>query len=255
MVNVVLQGLESNMRQRQQTDPALLLTELSLELEHCAKAFAGGLKTEEPVFDDLVEFAATRFGHLGVREIRQAFHLAVAGDLGELNLRAYYGTFTVGMLGEVLRAYDRYRKVLVAEARRQEQAWALEAAEQEKKASWDQEAWELNRVAQLRSQIEPNLDSVSALDFDVLERRGLLVLTAAEKWALFEKAGVQLQAKLQVQASQAAFGEKITLRTILDRVKSGQTDQRFYGMQVGWSKRMAVLQWIERERQRPTDIL
>jgi hypothetical protein len=251
LVQVITQGLQTSMRRLQKLDATLLLTELALELEYCAKVFAGGVKTDELVFDELVEFTCTRFGHLSVREVREAFRLAAAGDLGPIDLRAYYGTYTVAMLGELLRGYNTFRQRILVEVRRAEQESLHRAAEEKQRTSWDRAGWELNRVAQLRDMPEPNLQTVTVLDYDVLERRRLLVLTAEQKWQLFEKAGARLQAELRSQIDQAPFGEKVTLRALLERVQNGQTDPTFYVQQVNCAKRMAVLHWIEFERQKP----
>jgi hypothetical protein len=249
LVNHIVQGMACSMRQQQKTDAPLLLTELALELEYCAKAFAGAVKTEELVLDELAEFASTRFGHLGVREIREAFRLAAAGELGDINLRAYFGNFTVVMLGDILRAYDRYRQRIVASVTRLEQEHLQQTEEEKRKASWDYEAWEGKRLAQLKGLLDPDLEKVTALDYDMLDRRGLIKLPVAEKRRLVDQAGLHLQAELHLRLQQAPFGEQLTLRALLERIGTGQADTDFEGRKVNYAKRLAVLEWIEREGQ------
>lgn len=56
------------------------------------------------------DFVRSKYGHLGLEEIREAFRLA--NDL-QVNLKAYYGTFSLISIGELLDTYTKYRnKVL-----------------------------------------------------------------------------------------------------------------------------------------------
>lgn len=56
-----------------------------------------------------------KFGRMSLEDIRDAFEMAAAGQLGDINIIAYKGVFTVAIFGEVITAYSIVRDKIVAE--------------------------------------------------------------------------------------------------------------------------------------------
>ena len=87
-----------------------------------------------------IGFVLSKFPMLGIEEIREAFELASIGYFEGVELKAYFGAFTISLLGAVLSAYLKYRNGIVAEMLN-----ASEMAEKEAKKAI--EAEEKNKAA------------------------------------------------------------------------------------------------------------
>ena len=96
-------------------DPDLMFG-VKIDLEFCAATYCGAPNTLPETIGEGVKFILSQFSHLGLTEIREAFRLAAAGKI-EADLNAFYGLFTVQMLGKVMSAYDDYRTAIFREVR------------------------------------------------------------------------------------------------------------------------------------------
>ncbi len=94
-------------------EPVVLL---HTEVKFCAATYCAAPNTEREVIEESTRFIASKFGHLNVNEIREAFRLAAAGQI-DASLNAYYGMFSVNILGKVLSAYDDHRTQTYREVR------------------------------------------------------------------------------------------------------------------------------------------
>jgi hypothetical protein len=65
-----------------------------------------------------VHFILKKFGVLGAAEIKEAFELAACGELGDINLTAYFGIVSLDMIAKVLNAYKQYRAKILSEIER-----------------------------------------------------------------------------------------------------------------------------------------
>lgn len=82
----------------------------------CAKMYCGmqeGKMIPETIQEG-VRLVYKHYKNMGVSEIREAFSLAAANQFEGLNMTAYFGTFTVSMLGDILTAYNLYRNPIIA---------------------------------------------------------------------------------------------------------------------------------------------
>lgn len=223
-------------------DVVLFTTALSAELEACAKLYTGCAKTEELVFEECLEFVIARFGFLNIGEVRHAFRLAAAGELGDVDLKAYWGTFTVGMLGSVLSAYKDYRDLISAEAVRLEKV-----ANEQKRLSatnHDREAWMQRRIQTLLMLHEPTIIHVTAYDYEFLTQLGHINLSKEQKWAVFERAKELVLADLSsnMQTAANAFRKK-ELYGEIEAVRAGNVSEGFLVKQKVFAQRLAVLDW------------
>lgn len=113
-------------------DPDLMFG-VKIDLEFCAATYCGAPNTLPETIGEGVKFILSQFSHLGLTEIREAFRLAAAGKI-EADLNAFYGLFTIQLLGKVLSAYDDYRTAIFREVR----AKAAQAEEEQGNVERDQ---------------------------------------------------------------------------------------------------------------------
>lgn len=244
VVSAVVAGVERSMRVASREDEARVVVVLSAELEYCARTYCGAPKTDEGVFDELVDFVLTRFGHLGVSEIREAFSLAAAGELGNVDMNSYHGMFTVLMLGNLLKAYNEYRVAIVKEVRRREILLLAAEREAERQVNWNTAAWKADRRETLLALQDPTAEYVTAYDHDFLLASGDLAYTEAEKRAAWEEARGLVKEDYEALALTSR-----SFRLALDDVRAGRKNEGFEARQIAMAKRLLVLGWIRKNRE------
>lgn len=218
---------------------------LVLELSQCAQQYTGCVRTDELVFDECVEFVTTRFGWLNIMEIRSAFRLAAAGELGEVKLEAYFGTFTVAMLGKVLNAYKEYRERLAKEIREAEKAAEVEEAQVLKSETWDSEAWKERRLNTLLNMENLSVDCCTVYDFQCFVEPHVSEIPEGDKRLLWDDAW-----RLEVGHFQdMAFRGSVSARRVL---QNPANDEGFKLGRLNWYKRLLVKRWIESLKQSST---
>lgn len=242
-VAAVAAGISRSMRVARKDQAVHLTASLTVELEHCATVYCGAVKTSDDVFEEATDFIFSQFGHLGVFEVRESFRLAAAGVLGDIDLKSYYGTFTIVTLGVVLRAYDQYRSNIVKEIRRREILLLSAQREAEKQVSWNTVAWEADRRERLLALEGPSVEHITAYDFDWLSRAGELDPTKEEKEAAW------LEARNIVIKDYQAIGlTNRSFRRALEDVLAGDGNDGFYARRVATMKRLLVVGWIEKRK-------
>ena len=104
----IILGFENPIRT---TDEQFVVDTLTFVLPLCAELYCGIKKTEfnYATLEECSLFIYDHFYNLGVNEIKQAFELCAANKIENVNMTAYYGKFTVAMLGDILTAYTKYR--------------------------------------------------------------------------------------------------------------------------------------------------
>jgi len=226
-------------------DLEVFTTALLAELEACAKQYTGCPNTKDMVFSEAAEFVVDRFGGLNIAEIRLAFRLAAAGEFEGVTLRAYFGTFTVGMLGEILAAYKEYRAEAVRTARGLEnETVALESGE-ERKRRHDMDAWEERRIKTLKMLRQPTIDQVTVYDYEFLTRRGEIALTEQQKKAMFQRRFEAAVADLSRDMDNATGCQKLEISRVIENARQGRYSEGFTAVMVRVGRRLAVLDWLE----------
>jgi len=142
-------------------------------------------KEDGPLIVEGADFVRTKYSHLGLEEIREAFRLA--NDL-QVNLKAYYGTFSLISIGELLDAYTKYRnKVinqLLDEQKRIDDAKRKEAEKVDKNKEAVQDAIEAFTLAVKCKDEMPMFDNWAAIPqnwYDILLREKLIEVTPEMK--------------------------------------------------------------------------
>jgi len=111
-----LQAIEGNTIGAMVRRDAQMSFGVKLEVEFSAATYCGAPNTLPETIKEGVRFITDQFGHLNLTEIREAFRLAAAKKI-EADLSAFYGLFTIQLLGKVLAAYDDYRTAIFREVR------------------------------------------------------------------------------------------------------------------------------------------
>lgn len=228
-------------RQMAQEGDAVALVALSDELTYCAMNYSGAREVSEDLMTEAIEFTATRFGGLGVGEVREAFRLAAAGELGDVDMKAYYGQFTIVILGAVLSAYQLYRKRIAQAIQRAEQEAEDKWRESVQAEVWSEEGWARERLLVLQAMGEVTMADVGEIDYTTFKKLGWMVVDktkAEEIWAESER---QVRAELATGAM-----SDIGLRHLLGQVARGleSATKTVHDKRVGWSRRKYVLHWL-----------
>lgn len=105
--------------------------------------------TSEGAIKECGELMRTKFGRISIGQIRDAFEMAACGQLGEVNIVAYKGVFTVAIFGEVMAKYARVWDVVVSELDKA-QAKALDDEQEARKAA-KQEQCRLDTIAEFEA--------------------------------------------------------------------------------------------------------
>ena len=216
---------------------------ISMELEACAKTYVACPNTDDEAFDEIIEFVAAKFGGLNVSEIREAFRLVAAKEIG-VDLKAWYGQFTVMMMGEVLTAYMDWRERLqrlVLEQMAQEREAKRAAA---RAANHDSSDWEARRAEWLLKKTAPTVEMVTAYDFEWLQRAGQIELTREERWDMFEKAFEPTIEQLLAENATSGPFKKIEVNKQITAARMGEPDAGFCARQRAMAQRLAVVNWI-----------
>lgn len=100
------QGLTIGAAVRQDEVRAALL--IRTEVKYCATAFCAAPNTESTTIDECAATILSHYSHFNVAEIREAFRMASIGEL-DVNMNAYYGLFSVRIVGDILSAYSDHR--------------------------------------------------------------------------------------------------------------------------------------------------
>lgn len=167
------------------------------ELKSIATSYCGAQdnKIESFVWKECVEFVRANFAHIGVNELREAFSLAAARKFEGVEMTAYYGRFSVEILGRVLTAYDEHRRsihaALVNEQHEAQRAAELEAVKDRQRA--ELEAANARRFELVKKNTSvPTWFSVPTGEYEIMQGLGLLKDFDAK-----EKGRIWIEAKFE----------------------------------------------------------
>lgn len=231
-------ALGNNIRASKKIDEAKTVLALSVELEFCAISYCGAAKTDELVYDEVVLFVMSRFGHLGIQEIREAFRLAAAGDF-EVDLSTYYGLFTVKLMGDVLNGYNNYRNRVVQAFARSQSEKEADEKHQSRKDEFDWDFWAEQRLVKLRSLESPHYRCCTAFDYEYFLKTGELVFTEEEKLQAWKDSHQYAYAEVATNAL-----SNFSARFQLDRVNQGKQDEGYKAKRIVIAQQLLVFRWL-----------
>jgi hypothetical protein len=113
-IKLIVAGHENQIRNMDKTD---VVNSVSAMVVICAKMYTGmqedKMMTES--IQECVRFIYKNFPMIGVQEIREAFSMAAANHWDGITLSSFYGQFTIGMLGDILSAYLKFRNKILSD--------------------------------------------------------------------------------------------------------------------------------------------
>lgn len=152
------------------------------------------------VYEECAELILEKFSQLGIEEIKEAYRMWAAGELGEVKgAEMYGGVFNAAQMGKILARYLNRRKEVVGRYltlkydKTKEKMKAQKQAEQKAKyeegftgllASWSGESWQ----------------DVPYHWFDTAKKRNMIHYAPGEKRQIWEKA--QKAAKMEITTEQ-----------------------------------------------------
>ncbi len=112
---LVLTGYSNPIRNMAKED---VVKSVGAMISICATMYCGMQENKMLVetIQESVRLVYKHYPQISVNEIREAFSMAAANRFEQVNMTAYYGTFTVSMLGDILSAYIEFRRPIIAEA-------------------------------------------------------------------------------------------------------------------------------------------
>ena len=173
----------------------------TVEIGRCAVDYCGAdIELSGPAISESASLLREKFSGFSLDEVREAFMLAVSKRI-DANLAAYSGQFTVRLFGEVMYAYEEFRRPLFAEMVKEMVEQGLRDAEEEKQArnakTREQIVEEFGQMC--RGELQPfeNTDSIPNLWAKVL----------VEEMQIFGNPSTWIEAK----------------KTVVERFKSAQS--------------------------------
>lgn len=203
----------------------------------CASMYCGVQKdkTEPETMKEATRFVYSKFNMLGLDEIREAFSMCAANIFEGVNMKAYFGTFTISMLGDILHAYKKHRDDILDKLLKAQQAAEDERLQEERKVVKNEEV-RLQAKEEIELAIKAAKDGLPfwehwedipihytqiAIDYKIIN------LSDAEKLTLWHEA--QRLSKMQIikEATEVLNTEKRAMqvkaaRDILQQIKEGQ---------------------------------
>jgi hypothetical protein len=198
----------------------------------CATMYCGMQKEKmlTETIQESVRFVFKNYSFIGVQEIREAFSLAAANTFEGVNMTAFFGTFTISMLGDILSAYQKYRNPIIYKA------YELIIKEETK---IKEEGEKHQKNAQALTQIEQDIEQaiiavqsgvpmiweswhdVPVHYAEIAVREGWVEISAEMKKVIWEKAKAYALRDIQAVASDLSnFSEakqaRISLRTKIE---------------------------------------
>lgn len=198
--------------------PALAVT-LQAEFEYCAMTYCGASKTSDDTFTECLNFILTQYANLGIGEIKAAF--SYAAKEGPEDLKAYYGTFSVALLGVVLKRYVEHRNSVIKQLQIAENEAARERMRGAKDNYWKSDAGkaellriEMERLQKLAASETLKIEDVTVRDYELLETHSGLKLTKEEKWDLMKAAEAFIDEKERLNEEQRKDKLKVIAQKI-----------------------------------------
>lgn len=217
------------------------LVALVAEIEFCSRSYLHAEQTKEFVWDEMVDFTILHFPMLVVSEIREAFRLAAAGTL-DVELKTYYGSMTVTVLGDILSAYLDWRKRLfdaLLQIRSRQEEQVIDKTVEIR-------LYRDSRLKYLLALENPTVEKVTAYDYDFLLQDGQLELTRDAKLVVYEQAKTALAAEYKNRvANTSSLGERTRLSRLLDAFQVGTDNEDLKAALKVYSQRLSVLYWLQ----------
>ena len=162
-----------------------------------------------------------KFGRLSLEDVNAAFEMAAARQLGEINIIAYRGVFTVAIFGEVLEAYSKVYDQIVAALDEAEKRAAEKLQESEhdlKLAAYRVDVIEKFKALQIENTEIESPEKILYPWLTILQEAGLLK-SDAKLW---------VEAKVATAANFKAETRKIRELRIISKHEAEKLEGRLF---------------------------
>jgi hypothetical protein len=208
----------------QQVQPMLMI---------CAKMYCGVRedRTLPELTQEATRFVYSKFSSLGLEEIREAFSMAAANYFDGVDMKAYFGTFTIAMLGDILAAFTKYRNKIVNELLdSQDKAARAEAEEsakllknEETRHAVCQEIVTAIQAAQDGMPFWEHWEDIPAYYSKIALESGVIAVEGEKKKMLWQEAQrLAKQQVIELSSDESRFMEAKHARDILKDMMAGK---------------------------------
>lgn len=215
--------------------------DISFTILFLANSYTGANLKNPPTQENLLvmraccNFIIDRFPQLSIAELEQAFSLAAAGKFEGVNMETYFGKFTINILGNILKAYDKARnkviiqngKLLEQEIKKQERGKMEQLNEQVKKDVI--KIFSDLKGLFLNEGIIPDLKDIRSYWAKILINAGVIKFTEDERKQIWAESKVltEKQIKTQLHGGTGTVSNKQNLRAMLRAISDGAQSDDF----------------------------
>ena len=253
IVNIRSTLRSGSLEEKQQLVNNLNKAVLFLANNYTGANFKKPLSSEnKEIIESCTEFIISMFPMLAPAELKEAFKLATAGKLKDINITTYYGKFTVQILGDILKAYLKLRNKALSKYEYQVQ---IEQSRKEDINKDSKNALIRTEIAQIYSEmkkqyidkgilIEAKIRSFWA---KILIEEKIIQFTKAEKRSIWNEARTKTQKNLKEELSynmNLSGPEKIKIRSILKDLNTEQKNENFEAAVIAEYSRLLIIKSI-----------
>ena len=220
LVRTVMEGRAMPIRVMSDEDAASAIPAM---VNFIAQTFGARRTIPSGVLDGICEMIETRFGHLGIMEVKEAYQMFAAGEITDKAGEMYDGEINARNVGAVLSAYCEKRNAVVraimdqeAEQQRQDERRAKSEA-----AIANTEAYLLEKAEKARNRFHDFFEAkdwILSVWYTWAYKRGMISFSEGEAEELFERAGQILKREIEVEIVEAKnMVEAATIRRSLNQ--------------------------------------
>jgi len=224
---------------------------VSATLAICSSIYCGmqTSKTTELLFQEATNFVYKFYSYLGIEEIKEAFAMSSANYFDGIDMKAYFGTFTIAMLGDILTAYGNYRNKVIFKT---QQEFEKQNAEQKRNEKIS-ELSALHRVEVLKKLSEAkgknlyeSYEQIPTYYCQILIDNNLLNIAHERKVQIWEQAKELSKREFQLIAGNTnRIFEAKSARNILEQITSGLENQNFKDSATRIYSKLLVFEYLK----------
>jgi hypothetical protein len=215
--------------------------DISFTILFLANTYTGANFKNPPSQENLLvmraccNFIIDRFPQLSISELELAFSLAASGKFEGLNLETYFGKFTIVILGNILKAYDKARaKVIIENGKelgkqiKEQERKQMEQLNEQVKKDVIKKFNDLKALF-LNEGIIPDSKDICAYWAKILINSGTIKFTEDERKQIWKesKQSTEKEIKTQLHGGTGGTATKQNLRAMLRAIADGQKSMDF----------------------------
>jgi hypothetical protein len=201
------------------------------------------------LFQEATNFVYKFYSYLGIEEIKEAFAMSSANYFDGIDMKAYFGTFTIAMLGDILTAYGNYRNKVIFKT---QQEFEKQNAEQKRNEKIS-ELSALHRVEVLKKLSEAkgknlyeSYEQIPTYYCQILIDNNLLNIAHERKVQIWEQAKELSKREFQLIAGNTnRIFEAKSARNILEQITSGLENQNFKDSATRIYSKLLVFEYLK----------